>query len=77
MQGVFDFIFVGVDPDYQGKHVGRALTEYRISEVGRRNGSAIHTITGKPAFFRRFGFRKAYASGDLTMMHKQLRVLEL
>lgn len=77
LEGVYDFIFIGVDPDHQGRDVGRALTEHRIAEVQRRDGVAIHTITSKPGFFRKFGFRRGYVSGNLTMMHKQLKPLAL
>lgn len=57
--GIYDFIWVNVRDDYQRQDVGSQLTRHRIEEIRKRNGRAIHLMTQKYRFFRRFGFQIA------------------
>jgi GNAT superfamily N-acetyltransferase len=71
MNGVWDFIWINVHPEYQGDGVGKRLTETRILEVRIRGGSAIHIMTKKYTFFRQFDFRVAHVYLDDVEIGKQ------
>lgn len=46
---------ISVDPDWQGRGIGRALMERGIAEL-RRVGASGCVLVGEPAFYERFGF---------------------
>ncbi len=76
--GAWSFTYLAARPDYQGRGFGVALTNRRIAEVERRDGSAIEVTTRIPNWFKKFGFKKAFAyEGGLTLMVKQLRKVEM
>lgn len=73
MHNEFDFTFLAVRPDYQGKNIGRALTEYRINEILKRGGTLIELTTRVPTWFaKHFGFEVTRSYGEWTSMAKQL-----
>lgn len=73
MHRQYDFTFLAARPDYQGKGIGRALTEHRISEIARRNGTLIELTTRVPTWFaHNFGFEVTRSYGEWTSMAKQL-----
>jgi predicted N-acetyltransferase YhbS len=47
-----------VHPDYQGRRIGSAIMETAMAELRRRArpGSYVGLFTGKPDFYKRFGF---------------------
>lgn len=63
MTGVYDFIWINVCKDHQGNGIGHALTQHRIREVDKRDGSAIHLMTQKYRFFASHGFHIAASYG--------------
>jgi [ribosomal protein S18]-alanine N-acetyltransferase len=78
MQDVWDFIWINIYPDFQGKGIGKALTLHRIREVRKFKGAVIHLMTQKPAFFIQFGFRAVHLyRDDWYLMARQLKVLKL
>ena len=68
MPGNYDFIWIALRPDAQGKHLGSALTWKRINEVIARGGSVINLSTQKPLFFERFGFQTLCEHDGWTKM---------
>lgn len=78
MRDVWDLIWINVHPDFHGQGVGRELTEYIINQVISRNGAAIHLMTQKPDYFKKFDFHSVHSyNGDWTLMVNQLRELKL
>lgn len=78
MRDVWDFVWVNVHPEYKGKGVGRLLTEHNINQIKEYGGSAIHLMTQKYAFFKKFEFHAAHVyDGDWVLMVRQLKELKL
>lgn len=78
MHDVWDFIWINIHPEFMQWGLGRALTEHRIKEVIDRKGAAIHLITQKHAFFKKFGFAivRGYGHG-WALMVRQLGEFDL
>ena len=74
---VYDLINIAVDPSAQFGGIGRALTGHRIEQARKLGGASVHALTIKPGFFQRLGFETAYTSGEMTMVFKVLKPLEL
>lgn len=62
--GTYDLYWIAVDPDAQGRGVGRALTAFAESEVTRRSGRLLLIETSSQATYQdtvRFYERAGYA----------------
>ncbi len=78
MKGSFDFIWIAVDPTYQGGGVGKTLTDWRIKRVKERGGQMIELVTQKPAYFSKFGFFKLHHLGnEWYLMLKLLKTVDI
>lgn len=78
MKGAFDLIWIAVDPEVQGKAVGKALTDFRLNDIVELDGQMIQLVTQKPGYFSRFGFFKLHHLGnDWYLMIKLLKVIEI
>ena len=77
MTNVYEFIWINIHPFHQKSGVGTALTEKRIEEVQRRNGSVILLMTQKPAFFDKFGFEALCTNDNWMLMRLRLAPLVL
>jgi amino-acid N-acetyltransferase len=49
---------LAVDPDHIGENIGTRLTETVLEEARGFQITRIFTLTYKPAFFKKFGFRR-------------------
>lgn len=72
MRDSYDLIWIAVHRDYQGKGVGRALTQVRLDEIKRRGGSLVSLVTQKPKFFEGFGFKKVDDLDEWCLMTRKL-----
>ena len=78
MHGIWDFIWINISPEYQRTGIGSLLTEHRLNKVEERGGKAVHLVTQKYSFFRKFGFKTAHVyQGRWALMIKELRELKL
>jgi predicted N-acetyltransferase YhbS len=53
---------LAVEPELQGRGVGRALVRYGLSEAKRQDHD-ICVVVGEPAYYAPYGFRSATAAG--------------
>jgi GNAT superfamily N-acetyltransferase len=78
MKGAFNLIWIAVHPTYQGSGAGKALVEWRIDEIGKRDGQMITLMTQKPDYFSKFGFFKLHHVGnEWYLMLKLLKTVEM
>ncbi len=56
MNGFWEFIWVAVHPDHQGKGIGDMLTNYRLDRARELGATSVLLVTQKPKYFNRFGF---------------------
>lgn len=54
---VFEFPWCVVTKEYQGKGLGRLLTEHRLAEVKAKGAQAVLLATPHPKIYQRYGFR--------------------
>lgn len=57
MQGVWDFTYLAVDPNFHGNGIGAVLVTHRLREAERQGATVIHLMTQKPDYFARWGFQ--------------------
>ncbi len=73
MKGAFDLIWIAVHRRYQGQTVGKALVDWRVNEIRKRDGQMMLLVTQKPYYFSKFGFFKLHHLGnDWYLMLKLL-----
>lgn len=77
MHGIWDLIWINVKKEYQREGVGKRLTEYRVTEIKRCNGSAIHLMTQSPLFFEKLGFEIIHHYEGWKLMSMRLGPLKL
>ena len=77
MYGVWDFIWINVKKEFQKEGVGKRLVEYRLAEIKRCDGRAVHLMTQSPDYFSKFGFSIAQHYGPWKLMTLWLGPLEL
>lgn len=78
MRNAWELPWLAVDPDYHGSGLGSNLVERATSEAGRLLASLILTVTQKPGFFQRFGFKAVeHYNDNWTLMTVQLTALGL
>lgn len=77
MTNVYEFIWINIHSDYQGKGIGALLTERRLAEVASLGGSVVMLMTQKPEFFAKFGFEKTTNIDGWELMLKRLTPLVL
>jgi ribosomal protein S18 acetylase RimI-like enzyme len=56
MNGFWEFIWIAVHKDHQGRGIGEMLTDYRLDVVRENDGASVLLVTQKPRYFNRFGF---------------------
>lgn len=78
MKGAFDLIWLAVHPTYQKLGVGKHLINWRLDEIGKRDGQLVTLCTQKPDYFSRFGFFKLHHVGnDWYLMLKLLKRVDI
>jgi N-acetylglutamate synthase-like GNAT family acetyltransferase len=78
MNGFWEFIWIAVHKDHQGKGVGDMLTEHRLDIVRKHGGNAVLLVTQKPKYFNRFGFITSQHHGnDWVQMTCQLKLADM
>jgi ribosomal protein S18 acetylase RimI-like enzyme len=78
MKGSFSLIWIAVHPAYQKSGAGRALTEYRLDEIRKRDGQMVTLVTQKPDYFSKFGFFKLHHIGnEWYLMLKLFKTVEI
>jgi GNAT superfamily N-acetyltransferase len=78
MRGSYDLIWNAVDREYQSVGVGKALTEWRIDAIKKRDGQMIELVTQKPDYFSKFGFFKLHHIGnEWYLMLKLLKEVDI
>lgn len=72
---IFGFFSCYVLPEYQGKGIGKKLTEARIKRINDIGAEMILSTTRKPWHLERFGFKKMNLEieHDWITMYKQLK----
>ena len=77
MHGVWDLIWINVDPNFQSSGIGTALTKARLKHIQGCKGTAVHLMTKNIKFFKKFDFKVSRKYGDWNLMTKQLRKVHL
>lgn len=78
MNGFWEFIWVAVHEDHQGRGIGEMLTDYRLDVVRENGGTAAILVTQKPKYFNRFGFITSQDCGNgWVVMTCQLKLADM
>ena len=78
MKGAFELIWLAVDEKYQGREIGKQLTEWRLFEIEAHDGQMILLMTQKPDYFSKFGFFKLHHTGnEWYLMLKLLKATDI
>lgn len=76
--GFWEFPWVVVHKDHQGRGVGEMLTDYALDVVRDKNGAAVLLVTQKPKFFNRFGYKTSQDHGNgWVQMTCQLKLVDM
>lgn len=77
MSRTYELIWINIHPDHQSKGLGKMLTDHRLEEIERLDGSLVLLMTQKPSYFEQFGFEPIRNIDGWMLMTKQLKTLTL
>lgn len=78
MNGFWEFIWIAVHKDHQGRGIGEMLTDYRLDVVRENEGTSVLLVTQKPKYFNRFGFITSQDHGNgWVAMTCQLKLADM